>query len=225
MQKLIARHHRDSTAKNYLTIWRQFNKFVICLDHKPDLWEDRVTLFIGYLIDQGKQSATIKSYMSAIKKTLIIDGYNWNDKLVLVRSLAKACKIVNDQVRTRLTIQCGLLEMILFEVQRIFSEKKQWYLELLYKSLFAISYYGLMRVGEVINSQHVLEARNVHLALNKDKLLLVLFSSKTHNKSSKPQKIKITANNIEKSGHYINRHFCPFKLFEKLHYNQRQLSN
>ena len=87
VQKLIARQHRDSTVKNYLTIWRQFNKFVICLDDKPDLWEDRVTLFIGYLIEQGKQSATIKSYVSAIKKTLIIDSYNWNDKLVLVRSL------------------------------------------------------------------------------------------------------------------------------------------
>ena len=141
-----------------------------------------------------------------------MDGYDWNDKLVLVRSLAKACRLINDRVRTRLLIHCGLLEMILFEVQRIFTTKKQWYLELMNKTLFMVAYYGLMRIGELTLSQHILKAKNVHMAKNKDKLMLVLYSSKTHNKGSKPQKIKLTANHIEKSGQYRKRHFCPFKL-------------
>ena len=38
VDNLLARQHRDSTAKNYLAIWRQFNKFVISLDSKPKLW-------------------------------------------------------------------------------------------------------------------------------------------------------------------------------------------
>ena len=97
------------------------------LDHNPELWEDRATLFIGYLTDNGMQSSTVKSYVSAIKATLILDGYKWNDDLVLVRSLAKACRLVNDTVHTRLPIHCGLLEMILFEVQQYFSRKNQWY--------------------------------------------------------------------------------------------------
>ena len=138
------------------------------------------------------QSNTVKSYVSAIKKTLIMDGYNWNDNLVLVRSLANACKIINDTVRTRLPIQCSLLEMILFEIQRYFSPLNQYYLELLYKTIFALCYYGLMRVGEVTKSQHVLKAKDVHIAQNKDKILLILYSSKTHTKGSRPQKIKIT---------------------------------
>ena len=123
--KLMNMQHRSSTAKNYLSIWRQFNRFIISLDRRPRLWEDRTTLFIGYLIEKGMQSSTVKFYVSAIKKTLIIDGYDWNDGLVLVRSLAKACRIINDQVRTRLPIHCGLLEMILFEVQRMFTRKHQ----------------------------------------------------------------------------------------------------
>ena len=61
------------------------------LDIKLDIWEDSTTLFIGYLIKKGIQSGTIKSYVSAIKKTLVTDGYDWDDKLVLVRSLVKAC--------------------------------------------------------------------------------------------------------------------------------------
>ena len=157
-------------------------------------------MFIRYLIDNGMQSNTVKSYVSAIKKTLIMDGYNWNDNLVLVWSLANACKIINDTVRTRLPIQCSLIEMILFEIQRYFLPLNQYYLELLYKMIFALCYYGLMRVGEVTKSQHVLKAKDVHIAQNKDKILLILYSSKTHTKGSRPQKIKITSNRNEKSG-------------------------
>ena len=75
VEKLMQKQHRDSTAKTYLAIWRQFNKFTMKLDKKPKPWEDRTTLFIGYLIDRGIQSVTIKSYVSAIKKMLVMDGY------------------------------------------------------------------------------------------------------------------------------------------------------
>ena len=212
VQELMNKQHRDSTARNYLSVWRKFNRFCISLDVKPPLWEDRTTLFIGFLIKSGMQSSTVKSYVSAIKKTLITDGYAWDDSLVLVRSLAKACRIINDKVRTRLPIQCSLLEMLLFEMQRYFGAKKQWYLEIMFKCMFAISYYGLMRIGEVTRSQHVLRARDVHVGMNKDKILLLLYSSKTHDTSNLPQQIKISANARDKSGHYVNRHFCPFNL-------------
>ena len=215
VQSLMQKQHRDSTNQTYLSIWRQFNRFVIGLDRRPKLWEDRTTFFIGYLIDKGMQSTTIKSYVSAIKKTLLMDGYEWDDKLVLVRSLSRACSIVNDRVRTRLPIQCGLLEILLFETQRHFRLKTQAYLEILYKTLFALSYYGLMRIGEVTKSPHVLKAKNVHLATNKDKLLLILYTSKTHHEGNRLQKIKITSNRNEKSGFYVHRNFCPFKLMRQ----------
>ena len=211
---LIGKQHRDSTAKTYLSVWRQFNKFVIILDRKPKLWEDRTTLFIGYLVDRGMQSTTVKSYVSAINKTLITDGYEWDDNLVLARALAKACRLINDRVTTRLPIHCSLMETLLFEVERYFSSRNQWYLEILYKTLFALCYYGLMRVGEVTKSPHVLKAKNVHMTANKKKLLLILYSSKTHGMANRPQKIKITSNRNEKSGHYAHRYFCPFNLMK-----------
>ena len=55
----------------------------------------------------------------------------------------------------------------------------------------------------------------MHIAKNKDKILLVLCTSKTHDKSSRPQKIKITANSTEKTGNYVNRYFCPFALMRQ----------
>ena len=139
------------------------------------------------------KSTTIKSYVSAIKKFLVDDGYPWDDQKVLLGSLTKACKIVNDKVHTRLPIQYGLLELILFEIKRTYQLKGQNYLLTMYQALFALSYYGMMRVCEVtkvVQSNHVIKAEDVHSALNKDKLLLMLYSSKTHDASMRPQKIK-----------------------------------
>ena len=212
INNLLNQQLRASTKQTYLSVWRQFNRFLVQLDSMPDGWEYRTTLFIGFLIDRGMQSSTIKSYVSAIKKTLIIDKYEWKDDKILLTSLTRACKLKNDVVYTRLPIQCGFLELILFEIQRMFLAKKQWYLENLYKALFILGYYGLMRVGELTYSQHVLKARDVHIAKNKDKMLLVLYSSKTHDASNKPQKIKITSNKSEASGCYKNRNFCLFNV-------------
>ena len=138
------------------------------------------------------------------------DKYHWKDEHALLSSLVKACRLVNDKVRTRLPIHCSLLEMILFEVEWLFH--KQWYLENMYKALFALGYYGRFRVGELTRSEHVIKACDVHLGANKHKILVALYSSKTHDKTMKPQKVKITANVAEKSGKYANRYFCPFTL-------------
>ena len=208
MNRLKCTTNRPSTSKTYMTVWRQFNKFLIKLDCRPDSWEDRTALFAAYQIERGLQSASVRSYISAIKRTLIDDGYLWNDDKILLSSLTRACRLINDHVRTRLPIQSGLLELLLFEVERFHC--KQPYLNSLFKALYGMSYYGLMRAGEVTASPHVVKAKDVHLAKNKEKLLLVLYSSKTHGRESIPQKIRITSNKTDKT---VNtRHFCPFKM-------------
>ena len=188
---------------------------MIKLDVKPKHWKDRVTLFIGYKVDQGIQSATVRSYVLAIKRTLIEDGYPWDDTRVILGSLTKACKIINDKVHTRLPIKCSLLELILFEVQRICRKDDQVFLEAMYKALFGLAYYGLMRIGEVTISDHVVKAKDVHAAENKDKLMIKLYSSKTHNKGMRAQTIKVTSNLSVKTGNYVKRHFCPVMLIKK----------
>ena len=77
-----------------------------------------------------------------------------------------------------------------------------------------------MRVGEVTQSEHVLKAKDVNIGTNKDKLLFILYSSKTHDKGNRPQRIKINSNRDEKSGHYVHRHVCPFRIIKE-YYNKR----
>ena len=86
----------------------------------------------------------------------------------------------------------------------------------MYKALFAISFYGLLRIGEVTYSTHVIKAKNVHMAINKEKLLLILYLSKTHDEGVRPQKIKIVSN--RKNNDFLKKvklthsYFCPFIL-------------
>ena len=212
LERLKSQKNRNSTMNNYLAIWRNFNNFLIKLDRKPDSWEERVSLFGAYLVDKGRQSCTLKSYISAIKCILVDDGYLWDDNKVVLSTLVKACKIVNDRVRTRLPIQDSLLEIILFEIQRIF--ESQPYLEILYKAMLALGYYGMFRVGEIALGNHTVKAKDTYIATNKNKMMFILYSSKTHNKGAKPQKVKISERKLNQKElvRKSDRFFCPYKL-------------
>ena len=48
------------------------------------------------------------------------------------------------------------------------------------------------------------------MGLNKPKILIILYSSKTHGRESKPQKVKIQAVDEDEYLKKKNKHFCPF---------------
>ena len=128
--------------------------FIIKSDRRPESM-----LFLAHMINErGLQSNTCKSYVSAIKRTLIDDGYEWKDDRMLLGALTRACKLVNDQVKTRLPIKCNLLELLLFEIQRQYGASGQIFLKTLYQAMFALAYYGMLRIGEITESEHSLKA-------------------------------------------------------------------
>ena len=174
-----------------MSIWRKFNDFVIRLDEISETWEERVTLYIGFLIKKGNKSSTIKSYVSGIKSILLDDNYPWNDNLIKLTALTKACRKTNDRVKNRLPIRAKLLQLLLKEVHGIFSEQGQLFLLYLYQCMFLLAYFGLLRVGEMTCGEHLVKAKDVHCGRNKKKILIILFTSKTHGLYSRPQEIKI----------------------------------
>ena len=137
VENLRSKGFKESTFNSYLIIWQAFNKFLVRLDALPDQWEDRTMLFCSHLIENGAQSATVKSYVSAIKAVLKVglDNYNCCDEKVLLCSLTKACKIQNDVLHSRLPIRLSLLEVLLFELPRVFPS--QPFLERLTRQFFA----------------------------------------------------------------------------------------
>ena len=138
---------------------------------------------------------------------------NWN-----WLQLLGGCRQLNDNLLVRLPIKLRLMEMILFELERIFVN--QPYLEILYKAMISLGYYGLLRVGELAWGSHTIKACNIFIATNKKKILLMLYSSKTHDHKNHPQKITITG--LDGEQHVKSRHyFCPFSIL-RTYFNMRQ---
>ena len=185
---------------------------------KPDNWEDRLILFIGYLVQENKQSQTIRSYVSAIKKVLRDDNIVINENKMLISSLTKACKFKNDRVRTRLPIQKGVLKILLQNTRNYFENVHQPFLATLYRALFSTAYFRLLRIGEITAGAHPILVNDVHLAENKKKVMFILRSSKTHGVQDKPQRVKITSNEIKYNRKSLQNQacdYCPYKILQE----------
>ena len=166
LESLMANQTRESTKANYQSIWRQFNRFLVRLDWLPRGWEERASLFSAHLVSKGIQSSTLKSYISAIKHMVntYADNYEWNDKKILLSAIVRACSLKNNCLTARLPIQLALFEMLLFEIERNY--QCQPYLCSMYKAIFALAYYGMLRIGEITLSKHVIRAKDVHIGSN-----------------------------------------------------------
>ena len=217
MEKLKYQHHRSSTQTKYYGVWKNFNQFHIHLDRKPGTWEERLYLYVMYLVNNNKKSGTVASYISAIKAVLLNDGVELNENRLLLAALIRACKLKNDHVQTRLPIQKKLLQLLIKTIPQVF-KSPQPYLAILYQVMVLTAYFGLFRVGEITLSDHIIKAEDVYIGHNKNKLRFVLHSSKTHRCDVKPQVVRISSRESMVDSSVWDRkgawNFCPFKLLK-----------
>ena len=192
VDKLQNQAYRDSTRMNYHGVWKSFSNFYLKLDVKPKSWDDRITLLVAFLIHTKKKSTTIKSYVSALRATLKSEGICMNHDNAVLATLIKACKLKNNTIQTRLPIRKGLLGILINSLDKYYNTP-QPYLVILFKALLAMTYFGMFRVGKVTKGPHVVKVVDMLIATNKDKLMFILCTSKTHNKGNKPQIIKVKA--------------------------------
>ena len=122
-----------------------FVKFHQKLDVKPETWEQRILLFAGYLINQNKRAGTVRSYVSAIKTTLRLEGIDINENQFLLGTLTRACKLNNDVWVVQTPIQKGMLKVLLRSISNYYKELNQEYLESLYLAIFSTAYYGTVQ--------------------------------------------------------------------------------
>ena len=98
---------------------------------------------------------------------------------------------------------------------------KQPYLLILYRAIFITLYFGLFRIGELTaeSGNHAVLAKDVCIGRNKNKLMFVLHTSKTHTKGHKPQIIKISETRCFQSTAATSQQtmcyrYCPFKMIK-----------
>ena len=171
IERLKGEYHHDSTKQSYLKTWKTFNQFIICLDVKPNNWEDHINLFAGFLADKKCKSVTIKSYVSAIKAVLSYANIRVQEDRVLLSSLTRACQIKNDVVHNKLPIHKDFLRLLIQKLMLLLDQ--QPYLLTMYKALFLTTYFGLFRIGELTQSKHVIQAVNTHVGENKKKIMFI----------------------------------------------------
>ena len=151
-----------------------------------------MTLFVGFLIQSNKKSTTIKSYVLAIKLILQDEKIKLNQDDLHLLALTRACRLNNDIIKTRLPIRKSLLKLLVKAIDSGLDNLSPYRIKL-HKAILVTAYYGLFRIGELTFSEHAVRAKDVHVGTNKKKMLFVLHSSKTHDKGSKPQLIKVTS--------------------------------
>ena len=128
--------------------------------------------------------------------------YEIHEDEFLLTSLTKACRLNNDVVTMHLCIRIFCSE----EFTQIIYIGGQPYLALLFTTMLSTAYYGLFRVSEIAwtRNGHVVKAKDVQIASNKNIFLFLLRSSKTHGQELQPQLVKITSNGTVKSSKKLN---------------------
>lgn len=208
VEKLTNADIQDSTKRVYHSIWCNFNKFLLCFDDLPTTWEQKLVLYATFLADAGCASATVASYMSAIRYVLRHDNVEISNTSCKLASIIKACKLHNDTVTVRRPIRGGLLKLILKQVDQEFMLKGQPYLSAVYKAIIVSGYYGLMRASELVG-RHAVVAEDVHISENhnKRKVKMILRSSKTHHRGKRPQTIEIVPDD-----EVVGTAWCPYNI-------------
>ena len=107
-------------------------------------------------------------------------------------------------MRIKFPIHKDLLHVLLNNMQKIFETNNQPFLKSLYQSIFITAYYGLFHIGEITESPHVILVKDMHIAMNENKLLFIIHSSRTHCKADLLQSVKITGTS--------KKCYCPFSV-------------
>lgn len=169
-----------------------------------------MVLYATFLADVGTASATVSSYMSALRYVLRHDGVVINNDSCKLSSIIKACKLHNDVVSVRMPIGFNLHNLILREIEEIFLSQGQPYLSALYRAITVMGYYGMMRISELVG-KHAVITEDVKISKNllKRKVKCILRSSKTHHTGHSPQLIEIVPDD-----QVLGTSLCPFNILK-----------
>lgn len=180
-----------STSETYHTVWRNFLNFLNEFKNLPSKYEDKMVMYAAHLGNEGAHSATVGSYMSAIRYKLRKDGIDIPDKNFEIASIIRTCKLKNNRVFYRCGISKPMLKDLLQATKELLYDNGQEYQYFLYRAIFLTAYYGMFRIGEIAQGPHSVTASDVKPSTNKNKFLLILRSSKTHGKGDHPHTVNI----------------------------------
>lgn len=213
----MERNHQKGVSSptkiGYHSIHRNFLEFLELFNTLPERWEEKMVLYATFLADNVYGEDTIRSYMSAIRYRLQQDGVHLEEDKILLESVIRSTRYKNRQKRQRLGISEHMLHRLLDQVDLTFDT--QPYLNALYKAMFVLAFYCLLRVSELTSGRHPILANYVIAAKNKLKIQITLKSSKTHTQAQREQVIRFPDPDEETDCFkWLNTKYCPFTIVE-----------
>ncbi len=173
-----------------------FVNYLRTLDEIPTKWEDCLILFRAHLIHKGLASRTITTYMTGVHSRLQLDGVDLSENQYLMKQMHRVAR-KRDVERVRCPISHNLLIQILKRVNLVVKTEFE---AAMFKALFSLAFFGMFRIGELVDSPHALKACNVMQAEEGEHIVCVQHSSKTLKPGELPQLVDIPPDNTE---------FCP----------------
>lgn len=170
-----------STMQSYERGIRSFYEYHSQIKTSPS-WPfltHEICNFVVYLFTLKLSQATIKAYLSGIGFFHKIYGFDDPTQNFLVKKLLEGVVRSNGRHKdTRLPITRPILKMAIRSLAVVCHSK---YEETLFKSAFSLAFHGLLRIGELANSngekRHVLQTSDISFEGNT--LKVHLHSSKT----------------------------------------------
>ena len=137
-----------STYKNAISCFNDFrSKYGFPLVFPGQA--DHIMMFISYCFEKGFSPATIKTYISDLSFYHKLN--NWYDpsELFVVKKLLEGCQRSRLRVDNRAPIIPQILHSICLSLQFICYND---YEAILFKAAYLLTYFGLMRVSELVHS-------------------------------------------------------------------------
>ncbi len=150
------------------------------LDEPVARWEDNISYYVVYLVGEGRAPSTIRSTISALKYQLLLDGEDLDLNYFLLNIMIKACeneKLMKGQYTLRLPLNEDLLVRTIHAIELL---NRDWFSKIMLTAIFVLAYYGLFRIGELVESVHEVRFDGMNVNERSGSCKVMLLSAKNH---------------------------------------------
>ena len=191
--KLLDSSLSFNSNATYKTAMDVFDKFR-ALYQLPLLWpadKNHIVLFISYCFECGYAPSTIVTYVSGISFKHKLNSWYDPSQLFVIKKLLEGCKRSRKRCDSRAPVTQKMLNAICQSLATICYNE---YESIMFKSVYCLAYYGLLRVSEVtfasvLQADRPLKLRDI--SFNRDAAVLLTIRMAKNNQRGQPTIIKI----------------------------------
>ena len=159
MSMLISTSLSSETATQYSRVWDDLKNFCVTSLGRPfTVTPESIALYIAHLDLRKLQPSTIQSHLSAISFLSQLNNLPDHTGAFKVEKMMKSLHKRSSTTDSRLPINLALLNNLIINLGNHCDSSYEC---ALYRAMYSLAYYALLRAGECTVSKHVLTTQNV----------------------------------------------------------------